>query len=217
MPNPWNNPFFPSMTRAMQKEFPYCGPAVLEMLLSNLGVGVSQNQLIEAAGVGARIVQYGMNVYEMGEAVTKLFPNLRFWFKDEGAISDLKRIITEHKTPVGIEWQGDFPELDSEQVNQYGYNAEDEDEDTGHYGIVTNVDTLDNAVYIADPFGPFAGKDRKFTVIEFEKRWWDVNEIIDPKSGKHRHVHDYRLLFVVTPQDSIWPESLGMVKGQGCC
>jgi hypothetical protein len=211
MQKPSNNPRFASMKRVMQKEYPYCGPATLEMLLSFIGVETNQDELIEASGVGRRIVEYGMSIFEMGKAVGKLFPDFTFWFKDEGEISDLKNLILTHKFPVGVEWQGDFPDMESEDLVKFGYNEDDDDDDAGHYSVVTHVDTQGNAVYIADPFGPFAGKDRRFSVVDFARRWWDINEIIDPFSGKHRHVHDYHMLFVITPKSATFPETLGMV------
>lgn len=198
----------------MQEEFPYCGPATLEMLLGHIGIEANQDELIEASGVGRRIVEYGMSVFEMGRAVESLFGNLDFWFKEGGDIANLKELTVVHGFPVGVEWQGDFPDLKREEIIKYGYDEDEDDDDAGHYGVVTHVDTQNNAVYIADPFGPFAGNDRKFGVIDFEKRWWDINEIIDPFSGKHRHVHDYHMMFIITPKGAIFPQQLGMIKAQ---
>jgi hypothetical protein len=73
--------------------------------------------------------------------------------------------------------------------------------------VVTRVNKEAGYLRLADPFVKFAGVDRKFTLKNFEKRWWDVNMI----GG--RSVTDKRMMFVITPKSETWPKKLGMVKG----
>jgi len=194
----------------MQVSFSHCGPAVLEMLFSHLSVDIDQNEFVRSLGIESRLKEYGMTVREMEAVVAKLFPDYTFWYKDNSSLSDLSVVINTHKYPVGVEWQGDFPDVSSEEISQYGYEEDDEDDDAGHYSVVTHVDTINNAVFVSDPFGPFAGRDRKFSILDFEKRWWDINEVVNPSNGKRIQVHDYHMMFLVTPKDELFPVNFGM-------
>ncbi|OGD78893.1 hypothetical protein A2368_01695 [Candidatus Collierbacteria bacterium RIFOXYB1_FULL_49_13] len=166
------------------------------MLFSHLGVYVDQDEFVEATGLKHRLQQFGMTVEEMGVAVYKIYPYFTFWYKEKAEITDIETIIEEYKYPVGVEWQGVF--------------LEDEDDDNGHYSIVTAVNPARDSIVIADPYMKFAGVDRHFTVTEFLDRWWDVNDI--SVFGKTVQKRDDRVLFIVTPEEVTWPESLGMTK-----
>jgi hypothetical protein len=169
------------------------------MLLSFLGVDVSQESIVEKAGVGERIEGYGMLVSEMAQAVGALFPQFQFWYKEGLSISDLETLVEAYKYPVAVEWQGVF--------------YEDSDEDDGHYSVVTHVDSANSIIVLADPYKRFAGTDRSFHITEFENRWWDENEIKDPITGQINVVRDTHLAFVITDKNISFPESLGMVRG----
>jgi hypothetical protein len=54
--------------------------------------------------------------------------------------------------------------------------------------------------------------DRKFKIRDFEKRWWDENEIKVSGTSKRRLIKDKRIMFVITPKGESWPKKLGMVK-----
>lgn len=190
---------FPSMKRVAQMSNAHCGPAVVEMLFSNLGVEVNQEQIVAAAGVAYKLRSHGMTVDELSFAAKRIAPHLAFWSKRDSDAHELLEIVEHHHYPVGVEWQGVF--------------GEDTDEDDGHYGIVTHVDRDNGILLLADPYGKFAGHDRLFHVYDFVDRWWDINEIIDPFSRKVRHVADDRALFIVTKPEEIFPESFGMVRG----
>lgn len=207
-----DNLYFPHVKRITQVNTYYCGPAVVQMLLSHLGIFVSQDQIVEAAGIEDKVKTWGMLTYDMGRTIANLFPDLQFWQKDEATVSELKQLVELYHYPVGVEWQGTFSELRDEDIAAHYGEMEDEDDDTGHYGVVTHVDTIGNEILMADPFGPYAGYDRKFTVVEFEKRWWDINEIVDQITNKKRHVHDYHMMFIVTPKSADFPENVGMRK-----
>jgi ABC-type bacteriocin/lantibiotic exporter with double-glycine peptidase domain len=198
MANPFNNPFFPRMKRVAQKTNVHCGPAVLEMLYSYLGFYVDQDEIAEAAGISDRIVDYGMTIEDMRRATIHLFPQLTFWYKENSSIADLSRIVNEFGFPVGVEWQGVF--------------YEDSDEDNGHYAVITHVDTANNLIMLADPYERFAGTDRRFHILEFQDRWWDENEVKNPETGAFSVVRDDKMMFIVAPRDSVFPEDLGMKK-----
>src|SRR5512133_2564863 len=86
----------------------HCGPAVIQMLLSNLGIEVSQEAVAEAGGATELIELNGMRVDQLARAVRVLAPDARFWYKDHSSLDDLIRLVSEYRYPVGVEWQGLF-------------------------------------------------------------------------------------------------------------
>ena len=187
------------MKRVKQITSYHCGPAVLKMLLSFQGVIIKQKEIVTAAEIGRRLKTYGMTVAEMDVSVNKLFPQLQLWHKDNASLKDLQELVQTYTVPVGVEWQGVFEEY--------------EDEDNGHYAVVVHADMANNIILLADPFKKYAGKDRRFSIIDFEHRWWDTNEVTDLRMGKHKLIKDYHMMFIVVPKEVTFPESLGMVKG----
>ena len=186
------------MQRVKQITSYHCGPAVVKMLLSFQGVTIKQKEIVVAAGIGRKLKTYGMTVTEMGRAIARLFPQMQLWCKDNASLKELQELVRTYNLPVGVEWQGVFEEY--------------EDEDNGHYAAVVHVDMAGNIILLADPFKKYAGKDRRFSVIDFEHRWWDTNEVTDPRTGKHKLVKDYHMMFIVVPKEVTFPESLGMVR-----
>ena len=188
------------MNRVSQVTSSHCGPAVLQMLLSFIGYDVSQKALVEAAAVEEIVSEYGMILPEMTRALNKLTPDLNFWYKRNSTLLELKQIVNIHKFPAGVAWQGVFLEYS-------------DDEDDGHYSIVTRVDSAQGIIYIADPYEKFAGKDRILGTHLFEKHWWEISERIDPETGLIKHIADDRTMFVITPSHIHFPSDLGMEKG----
>jgi ABC-type bacteriocin/lantibiotic exporter with double-glycine peptidase domain len=185
---------FPGMKRAKQVTSSHCGPAVIEALFSFLGVKVSQTSVVRSVRADKKIKRMGLNVGDLGLSVKKLGKGkFTFWKKTGSTINNLSLVVNKYQYPVGVEWQGVFYE--------YG------DGDNGHYCVVTRVNKEAGYLRLADPFVKFAGVDRKFTLKNFEKRWWDVNVI----NGKT--VTDKRMMFVITQKGETWPKKLGMVKG----
>lgn len=193
-----SNPHFPGLKRIRQISAVHCGPAVLSMLLSHCGSEINQEALVEAARVRQSLEKYGMTVLEMAEAVRNVAPQLKLWYKQGTTIEDVSSIIELHGYPVGIEWQGVF--------------YEDEDEDNGHYSIITHIDKVNKIIMISDPYDRFAGTDRSFHIDEFETRWWDDNEVFDPAIGERRNVRDERMIFIVTPANETFPHIFGMIE-----
>jgi ABC-type bacteriocin/lantibiotic exporter with double-glycine peptidase domain len=199
MPKLFSNQHFPEVKRVVQKTSSHCGPAVLEMLLSFVGKDIDQEEVVNAVNIADKLLTHGMFVSEMGNAVRILAPDMQFWFKQNSSLSDLRQLVMNYKYPAGVEWQGVF--------------YEDEDDDNGHYCVVTYIDTSNNIIMLADPYKRFAGSDRIFHILEFEDRWWDENEIRDPETGSTRYERDYHTMIVVTPKEETWPEELEMTRG----
>ena len=194
---------FPDMTRVKEISNYACGPATLEMLLSFVKVKVTQLGLIRSAHAQKKIKLYGLNMNDMARAV-RFSGKKKFnlWKKQRASVSDISLAIDKYKFPVGVEWQGEF--------------YEDEEEDKGHYCVVTKVDKKAGFLRIADPyfnsFFHYKDTDRKFETSKFVKKWWDINEIKVSGTSKLRKIKDTRMMFVITPKDVSWPKKLGMVK-----
>lgn len=189
------------MERVKQRTLSHCGPAVLEMLLTYLDIKVNQDAFVDATGVAPKLKRHGMTVKELSLGIKRLVPQVQFWYKHHAAIDDITTIINTFKHPVGVEWQGIF-----------GKHA-GKDKDDGHYSIITWFDQHQKVFRIADPFPPFAGRDRRIAIKKFESRWWDLNEVKSVKTGRRRHVKDLRMLFIITPKKVVFPKDLGMRKG----
>jgi hypothetical protein len=143
-----------------------------------------------------------MNLEELAKACHFIAPNLSFFYKKNSTITELSRLVNAHKTPVGVEWQGIF-EDEGDESN---------DEDQGHYSIVTAINTNENYIYLRDPYKNHINYDRKYTILEFERRWWDINEIIHPVSHRIIEIDDFHAMFIVIPKTHSFPEELNMEK-----
>lgn len=175
------------------------------MLLSSLGIEVSQEQVAAAGGVEDVIEIHGMRVDQIARAVRALAPEAVFWFKEHARLGDLITLVNKYRLPVGVEWQGLFTEPGVDEGE-----SESEDTDYGHYSVVTHVDRRRRQLIIADPYKDFISQARIFSFSEFLERWWDTNEVTDPETGRAVLVEDYHMLFIVTPADAEFPPELGM-------
>jgi hypothetical protein len=190
--------------RFTQIDESHCGPAVVQMLLHNVGIEVSQEEVAEAGGVSDHIEDEGMRVDQLEQAVRKLAPLVSFWYKDHSTIAELVQIVVDYDYPVGIEWQGLFEDT---------LEDETEDGDYGHYSVVTMIDPNRQKLVIVDPYKDFRSQDRIFTFEFFKSRWWDTNNFPDPQTGNDHLVEDRQMMFVITPQDVTFPLLLGMKRG----
>lgn len=206
MPNESNDPLYSfPINRTCQISESHCGPAVMQMLLSNLGISVTQEEVAEAGEAASRIETHGMRVDQLALAVELLVPGVQFWSKDNATLEDLTTLITQYKHPVGVEWQGVF---------DTGEDDEEQDEsDWGHYSVIPYVDLEKKQLIIIDPYKDFIAQDRIFSFDEFAERWWDTNEIVDPQTGQAHFVEDYHMLFIVTSKEATFPEELTMKRG----
>ena len=199
MPSPLSDPKrFDRLRWIEQISESHCGPAVIQMLLENIGVHVTQEEITEAAGATHTIATHGTRVDQLAKAVQELSPNARLWYKEKATPEDLEYILENYKFPVGVEWQGLFGDVD------------EDDDDYGHYSIVAHIDKVKDELIVIDPYKDFVDQNRILNMSLFLKRWWDYNEVQDPQTGKKVFKKDEQLFFVVTPRSVSFPTELGM-------
>ncbi len=181
----------------------HCGPAVIQMLLYNLGIEVTQEAIAEAGEATGLIEESGMHVGQLKKAVWLLAPQTIFWYKDHANIDELVRIVDHYKYPVGVEWQGVFED---------SLEDETQDADYGHYSMVTAANPKEKKLMIVDPYKDFRSQDRVFDLSFFMTRWWDTNDYPDPITGKDHYVEDRQMMFIITPRGVTFPKKLGMKR-----
>lgn len=189
---------FSRLRRIEQITENHCGPAVIQMLLENIGVEASQEEITEAAGATQTIETHGTRVDQLAKAVHELAPIARLWYKEKASPDDLEYVLNEFRFPVGVEWQGLFDDVD------------DDDEDYGHYSIIANIDKAKDELIVVDPYKDFVDQSRIVKMSTFLNRWWDFNEVKDPETGKKTFKKDEQLFFVVVPLNVTFPTELGM-------
>jgi hypothetical protein len=205
----------------MQISESHCGPAVIQMLLSRLGVEVTQQAVAEAGGAANLIDMNGMRVDQLALAVHRLAPQLMFYYKDHSSIAELVHIVNDYHTPAGVEWQGIFDddeedeedeeeEADEEESGGLLEDGESEESDYGHYSLVVKADRRKSQLIITDPYKDYFSQARVFDFALFDERWYDYNEVPDPLSGATVLVKDDHLLFVVVPRSVAFPRRMGM-------
>ena len=199
MSNPPPDPKkFSRLRRIEQISENHCGPAVLQMLLENIEVNVTQEEITEAAGATHTIESHGTRVDQLAKAVYKLAPGAKLWYREKASPEDLEYVLDVCKFPVGVEWQGLFDDVD------------DDDEDYGHYSIISHIDKAKDELIVVDPYKDFVDQSRIVKMSVFLNRWWDFNEVKDPQTGKKVFKKDEQLFFVVAPLDVSFPAELQM-------
>ncbi len=178
----------------------HCGPAVIQMLLENIGVAATQELITEAAGATETIAEHGTRVDQLAKAVHALAPEARLWYKEKASLPDLAYVLEERKFPAGVEWQGIFDDPATEQP----------DDDYGHYSVVAHIDESKDEMIVMDPYKDFIDQNRILKLSVFRKRWWDFNEVKDPQTGAQVFKKDEELFFVVVPVDVTFPIELAM-------
>jgi hypothetical protein len=207
MQEPYPDPaWFINLRRIKQISEHHCGPAVVQMLLENLGVKATQREITRAAGAERTIARNGTRVDQLAKAVQVLAPGARLWFKEYASLEDLIYVLEECKFPVGVEWQGLFEDDTG--------NDEDDDYDYGHYSIIAHIDQPRGELIIMDPYKDFADRNRIIKISTFLRRWWDYNEIRDPKTRRKTYKKDEQLFFLIAPLEVSFPEELGMKSFQ---
>src|SRR5437763_834817 len=98
----------PKLKNRMQISDSHCGPAVIQMLLENLGIDVSQENITRAAGAELTIAEHGTRIDQLALAVQTVAPGAKLWYKNKGTLTEITRVINEFSHPVGVEWQGLF-------------------------------------------------------------------------------------------------------------
>jgi len=199
MSNPLPDPKkFNRLRRIQQITENHCGPAVIQMLLENIGVDATQEEITEAAGATRTIETHGTRVDQLAKAVQQIAPIAKLWYKEKASLDNLEYVLDICKFPVGVEWQGLFDDMD------------DDDEDYGHYSIISHIDKVKDEIIIVDPYKDFVDQNRIVKMSLFLNRWWDYNEVKDPQTGEKSFKKDEQLFFVVTPLSVTFPDDLGM-------
>lgn len=194
--------------RVTQISEAHCGPAVLQMLLEAVGVTTDQRTITEMAGVVETIDEQGTRVDQLALACTRIAPHTQFWYKYYATLEDIKYLLLRG-IAIGVEWQGLFYQSLEEEAN-----ADVDETDYGHYSVVVYFDEDTEQLVIVDPYKDFAEQNRVFDVQTFLRRWWDTNEIKDPRTGHTDIVSDTHLLFFVTEGDEWMPAEMGFKKFQ---
>lgn len=193
------------------------------MLLSNLNIEVTQEQVAEAGGATSLISMHGMRIDQLAQAVRRLAPQVTFYYKDHATIDELVRVVNDYRHPAGVEWQGVFEDEDAARLDRanrswsaeseragLAADSESQDNDYGHYSLVINASRRRREFIVADPYKDFFSQARIFGFQEFDARWYDYNEVPDPLTGRPALVKDDHLLFVVTSRNVVFPLRMGM-------
>src|SRR6266508_4223710 len=144
MSNPQFDPKrFSRLRRIQQITENHCEPAVIQMLLENIGVSATQEEITEAAGATRTIESYGTRVDQLAKAVHQLAPIAKLWYKEKASLEDLEYVLDVCKFPVGVEWQGLFEDMD------------DDEGDYGHYSIISNIDQAIDELIVVDAYKNF--------------------------------------------------------------
>jgi peptidase C39-like protein len=191
------------LKRTTQISESHCGPATIQMLLSNLGSDLTQEQIAEAGDATELIEQDGMRVDQLARAVVLLASHVEFWYKENAMLGQLVSILTEHHYPVGVEWQGIFDDDEDDTSS---------DNDFGHYSVIAHVDLQKQELIVVDPYKDFVSRDRIISFEDFETRWWDYNAVMDVETGKQKFVKDNHLMFIIVPEGTAFPAALGMTR-----
>lgn len=202
----------------MQISESHCGPAVIQMMLSNLGFEVTQEAVAEAGGATSLIAMNGMRIDQLALAVHRLVPEVFFYFKDHATIDELVRVVNDYRYPAGVEWQGVFEDEDqpsspeTKTADQAGLaeDSESEDNDYGHYSLVIQAYRRKKELMIADPYKDYFSQTRIFDFRYFEGRWYDYNEVSAPVTGQPVVVEDYHMMFVIVRRNILFPRRIGM-------
>lgn len=193
----------------------FCGPATLEIMLSQHGIPVPQKtiaQIAQSANALKDIDADGMRIDQLALAVRKLAPHLTIWAKRDASFEDLDTLINTYSLPVAIEWQWVWTE-DQLHNREHAKETSVDDDDPGHWSVVTGITLEEKKLMIQDPSIDYYETDREFGFDEFEKQWFDINNVgdDDPEEAKE-WMNDYHVLFVIAPKSQIFPESLGLKK-----
>lgn len=208
-------------SRSRQETGSFCGPCVMQMLVSRLGKQIDQFALSDAYADRKIVMREGIALDGLAKALRKLLPDLQVWQKYNSSFQDIKEML-DRGIPVGFDWQGIF---DRDEYGDEYWNLQREwrkkweeirgvpqlEGDQGHYCIALEIDPEKGYLRFADPYGHYAGKDRFVALWELEERWWD-DKLGKDEHGKVTRVIEERLIFVVTEKDDETPLKVGMER-----
>jgi len=187
-----------------QKTDSHCGPAVVKALLGFHKIEVNQDDVVNSGRVRTTIMKKGMRPTQIALAVKSLGQGLNFWYKQNATSRDLEKLIHIYKIPVAVNWQGlFFDSVKEEKVKNII-------EDRGHYSIVIDINIQKDEIMIDDPFAEYFAIPRIFSYKWFRSRWWDKDEVIKRSTNERNVLKTKKLIFVITPKNVKFPQSLGM-------
>src|SRR3989344_5318099 len=172
-----------TLSRARQETGSYCGPAVMQMLVSSLGLSMDQETLVDACKARKTVMSEGIPLVDLSKGLKIIYPELVVWQKENSSVDDIQKLL-EAGYFVGVDWQGIF---NSDEYGDEIWNSNDKlmqwwkkvihepiaVGDQGHYCVALEVNKKKGYLRFADPYGHYAGKDRFVALWEFEERWWD--------------------------------------------
>ncbi len=207
--------------RSRQETGSYCGPAVVQMLVSQFEISVDQKQIVEACGAAKTVMKVGIPLKSLVVGIKKIFPDLVVWQKNNSTVEDIEKLVGRGLL-VAFDWQGIFagdeygddvlPGLWERFVGKLRRDPALTG-DQGNYCIALEIDREKGYLRFADPYGHYAGKDRFVALWEFEERWWDDRLDIG-ENGRLVRMLEEKLIFVLTKVDDEFPSSVGMEKIQ---
>lgn len=210
-----------SFSRSRQETGSFCGPAVIQMMLSSLGIDKSQREISDAYAAYEVVMKEGIPLKGLAKSIKSLGLDVTVWQKYNSSVDDITKLI-ETGIPVGFDWQGIF---DHDEYGDEYWNFKSRwktwwevkrgipqlSGDQGHYCIALEVNNEKGFLRFADPYGHYAGKDRFVALWEFEERWWD-DRLDKDDQGNVIRVLEEKLIFVVTKKEDEFPLNLGMER-----
>ncbi len=167
------------------------------MLLGNIGVDVSQQEITEAAGATHTIETHGTRVDQLARAVQGLVPIARLWYKEKASLDDIFYVLEEAKYPVGVDGR------DCSRI----WTMTTRTTDTT---VLSPTSKRPGELIIVDPYKDYVDQNRIIKISTFLERWWDFNEVMDPQTGETTFKKDEQLFFVAVPLAVSFPAELGM-------
>ena len=206
-----------SFVRSRQETGSFCGPCVMQMLLSQFGILADQKEIVIACGAAETVMKAGIPPKQLILGIKKLYPEVAVWQKSNSNLEDIEKLISGGYL-VAFDWQGIFAgdEYGDDVLPGFWEKVATRIKkepvllgDQGHYCIALEVNGGKGYLRFADPYGHYAGKDRFVALWEFEERWWD-DRLDKDETGKIVRVIEERLIFVLTKMGDHFPASLGM-------
>lgn len=182
----------------------HCGAAVVQGLLAKYHIRATQDLIVATARAKTRVEKHGIRPEQLARALRLLAPKHQFWFKQNATSSDISYLIHTSHLPVVINWQGLFYDTVEEEAR---FNPDGEH---GHYSIAIDIDEAKDKIVIADPYSEYVENPRIFSYDWFQTRWWDVDHMVDKKTGRANSISTNHLLFVLVPKKTVFPSELGL-------
>lgn len=138
----------------VRQEDGWCGPAVLKMVLSAVGIDKSQQEIV----ADTNISWWGVDTSIMIAYLSRFFSELNF--KINAAINDIESHLNQGHIVI-VDWWDDLTD-------------DPDDPADGHYSIVAAIDRRQGTIKLIDPSHRGIW-DMKLT--DFENRWYDCLDV----------------------------------------